>query len=75
MVRNGKRHGSAHRRTRSTWEEYFCEMALLVASRSRDESQVGSVIVGEDNEVISTGYNGLPREVADLQERLEQKEK
>jgi dCMP deaminase len=58
-----------------SWDEYFYDMAKLVATRSRDDRQVGAVIVGEDQVVISTGYNGLPRRVSDLGNRLEKKEK
>ena len=61
--------------TRITWDEYFYKMAELVASRSRDDCQVGAVVVGEDHVVIATGYNGLPRRVSDLEERLEKSEK
>lgn len=63
------------RATRKSWDEYFYEMAKLVATRSRDDCPVGAVVVGEDRVVISTGYNGLPRRVSDLEERLEKVEK
>lgn len=46
------------------WNSYFMAMARLVAKKSKDPSvQVGVVIVGPDNEVRSTGYNGFPRGV------------
>lgn len=61
--------------TRKSWDEYFYEMAELVATRSRDDCTVGVVVVGEDRIVISTGYNGLPRRVSDLEERLDKAEK
>ncbi len=49
-----------------TWDSYFMDMAALVASRSKDRStKVGCVIVGPDNEIRSTGYNGFPRYVND----------
>jgi len=48
------------------WHKYYIEMARLVASKSKDRStHVGAVIVGPDNEVRSTGYNGFPRMVDD----------
>lgn len=51
------------------WDEYYLEMAELVANKSKDRStKVGCVIVGPDNEVRSTGYNGFPRGVDDLEE-------
>src|SRR5690349_7537513 len=48
------------------WDSRFMELALLVGSWSKDRSrQVGCVVVGPDNEIRSTGYNGFPREVDD----------
>lgn len=41
-------------------------MARLVASWSKDPStQVGAVIVDQRNRVVSTGFNGFPRGIAD----------
>jgi dCMP deaminase len=49
-----------------TWDEYFIGMCYYVANRSKDRStQLGSVIVGPDNEVRSTGYNSFPRGLND----------
>lgn len=49
------------------WNEYFLKMALLVAEKSKDPStKVGVVIVGPDNEIRSTGFNGFPRGVDDF---------
>ena len=43
------------------WDEYFMGIAKLTAGRSKDpNTQVGAVIVSEDNRVLSTGYNGTP---------------
>jgi dCMP deaminase len=54
------------------WHQYFMTMAYLVATKSKDpSSKVGSVIVGENFEIISTGYNGLPRGVEDTDLRYE----
>lgn len=48
------------------WDEYFLRMADLVSEKSKDRStKVGAVIVGEDHEVRSTGYNGFPRGIND----------
>jgi len=56
----------------SSWNEYFIQLAGLAASRSKDPStKVGCVIASYDNMVLSTGYNGLPRNVLDLSERME----
>jgi len=55
----------------------YMTMAYLVAMQSKDNrTWIGSVIVGPDNEVRSTGYNGLPRGCNDdIAERQEQPEK
>jgi dCMP deaminase len=55
------------------WDKYFLDMAVFVAQKSKDIStKVGSVIVGPDKEVRSTGFNGFPRRVNDEKpERLE----
>lgn len=54
------------------WNDYFLEMAHLVASKSKDpNTKVGCVIITEDKVVAATGYNGLPRGVADKPERME----
>lgn len=45
-----------------SWDEYFLNMASLVATRSTcARRSVGAVIVSETHNVISTGYNGAPR--------------
>lgn len=46
------------------WDDYFCKIANIVRSKSKDpSSKVGSVIVGPENQIISTGYNGACRGV------------
>jgi len=58
-----------------TWDQYFITIAYLISMKSKDPStRVGAVIVGEDNEIISTGYNGLPRNINDKFERYNNKE-
>lgn len=50
-------------------------MAYLVSMKSKDPStRVGALIVGPDNEIRATGYNGLPRGVADRQYRYDDRE-
>lgn len=50
------------------WDDYFIELAGQVATKSKDPStQVGCVIVGPDNEIRSTGFNGFPRGVKEMQ--------
>jgi dCMP deaminase len=41
-------------------------IAMLAAMRSKDpNTQVGACIVSEDNIIISTGYNGMPKGCSD----------
>ena len=41
-------------------------VAMLAARRSKDpNTQVGACIVSEDNIIISTGYNGMPKGCSD----------
>lgn len=48
------------------WDGRFLKVALEIAGWSKDPStQVGCVIVGEGREILSTGYNGLPRGLDD----------
>lgn len=44
------------------WDIRFLELALQIASWSKDPStKVGCVITTPDKRIVSTGYNGLPR--------------
>ncbi|MCR6545434.1 dCMP deaminase family protein [Dehalobacterium formicoaceticum] len=44
---------------RKSWEQYFMEIAHLVASRSTClRRAVGAVAVSGDNRILGTGYNG-----------------
>ena len=47
-----------------SWAPYFLNVADVVRSKSKDPStQVGAVIVGPNDQIISTGFNGFPREI------------
>lgn len=49
-----------------SWDEYFMGIALLAANRSKDpNTQVGACIVSQDNIILSTGYNGMPKGCSD----------
>ena len=61
---------------RLSWDEYFMEIAQLVARRSTClRRQVGAVLV-KDKKILATGYNGAPTglehclDVGCLRERL-----
>lgn len=49
---------------RPSWDEYFLELAKLVAKRSTClRRSVGAVLV-KDKRILATGYNGAPRGLA-----------
>lgn len=57
------------------WDRYFLELAIHHSRMSKDPStRVGSVIVGPDREILSAGFNGFPRGIADTGERLKDRE-
>jgi dCMP deaminase len=52
------------------WHERFLKLAKEVSTWSKDPStQVGCVLV-KDKRVISTGYNGFPKNISDDFDRL-----
>ena len=59
------------------WTEYFLGIASQVKLKSKDKyTQIGVVLVGKDNEIVSTGYNSFPRGIDDMvDERQERPEK
>ena len=58
------------------WNDYFMDIALQVATKSKDPStQVGAVIVTEDNEPVSFGYNGMVRKMDEKQVTWERPDK
>ena len=57
------------------WDRRFIDLALNISGWSKDPStKVGCVVVGEDREIRSTGFNGFPRGIDDSMERLEDRE-
>ena len=58
------------------WDTRFLGLAKHISDWSKDPStKVGCVVVGEDREVRSTGFNGFPRGIEDTVERLNNREK
>jgi len=54
------------------WRKRFNKLAREVSLWSEDNStQVGAVIVNDENDILSMGWNGLPRGVELTEERLE----
>lgn len=59
----------------SHWDSRFVNMAEHVSAWSHDPStKVGAVVVRPDKTIASVGYNGFPRGVVDLYERLNDRE-
>ena len=57
------------------WDLRFLELAKHISDWSKDPStKVGCIIVGEDREIRSTGFNGFPRGIEDTDERLNNRE-
>lgn len=49
---------------RPSWDDYFMQIAQIVKTRSTCiRRQVGAVLVNDNKQIISTGYNGVPRGV------------
>jgi dCMP deaminase len=54
------------------WHIRFLALADSIATWSKDPSRgVGCVIVNPAKQICATGFNGLPRGIEDLPERLE----
>ncbi len=53
------------------WDLRFLKLAEHISDWSKDPStKVGCIMVGEDREIRSTGFNGFPRGIEDSEERL-----
>lgn len=59
----------------TNWNTRFFSIAKTVANWSKDPSKkIGAVIVDQQNRIVSTGFNGIPRGVLETDERLNNKE-
>lgn len=68
-------HSPATQPVSEKWDRRFLELAKHISEWSKDPStKVGCVVVGEDREIRSTGFNGFPRGIADDSDRLEDRE-
>ena len=57
------------------WDQRYLDMAKLVSTWSKDPStQCGAVIVNDQNEIVSVGFNGFPKGVSDTEARLNDRE-
>ncbi len=58
------------------WHRRFLALSEQIANWSKDPSRgVGAVIVSPSKQIVSTGFNGLPRGVEDRPDRLERPKK
>lgn len=49
-----------------SWDEFFMRVAIAASMRSKDpNTQVGACIAGQDNRILSVGYNGTPMGLGD----------
>lgn len=56
------------------WDARWLEMAGIVSTWSKDPStQIGAIAI-KDKRLVSTGYNGFPRNIEDLDERWNNRE-
>lgn len=46
---------------RPSWDQYFIEIARVVAKRSTCLRRLYGAVITNDNIIVSTGYNGSPR--------------
>lgn len=49
------------KKLRPSWDEYFLDIALLVAKRSTCLRRHYGAVIAKDNIIVSTGYNGAAR--------------
>ena len=53
------------------WDKRYLDLAMLVASWSKDPStKVGSCIIDENGNPVAFGFNGFPRGLNDTEDRL-----
>ena len=58
------------------WGDRYIHLAKEISTWSKDPStQVGAVVIGQNGEVLSQGYNGFPRSIKDTPQRLKDREK
>lgn len=58
----------AQNTTRPGWDEYFMNIAKVVALRSNCMKRKVAAVIIKDKRIISTGYNGTPRGITNCNE-------
>ena len=62
-------------RDTSSWSSKYLNLAKHVSTWSKDPStKIGAVAVGDRGQILSTGYNGFPRNIKDSADRLNNRE-
>lgn len=57
------------------WDRRFLDLATNISGWSKDPSKrIGAVAVSDKGQVLSQGYNGLPRGIADTESRLNERQ-
>lgn len=54
----------------SKWSGRMMQMADVIRTWSKDGTGVGALLVDSHHRILSVGYNGLPRGIADTEARL-----
>ena len=58
------------------WDIRFMKLAKEISTWSKDpSSKIASIIVNSEKRILATGYNGFPRNIADTEERLNDRDK
>ena len=58
------------------WGDRYIHLAKEISTWSKDPStKVGAVVIGNNGEVLSQGYNGFPRSIKDTPQRLKDRGK
>ena len=59
-----------------SWGNRYIHLAKEISTWSKDPStKVGAVVIGNNGEVLSQGYNGFPRGIKDTAARLKDRER
>ena len=57
------------------WNQRYMTIAKEVAQWSKDpNTKVGAIAIGSKGQILSQGYNGFPRGIFDIDERLNDRE-
>ena len=58
------------------WSDKYIQLAKQISTWSKDPStKIGAVVVGDDGQILSQGFNGFPRGIKDSHERLNDRER